>query len=92
MSRSGRRLLERRNLPNNVDHTENQTVLAPHGQVTTVSVSGDWVLLSCDAEHRVHLAERADQVRIGIRGEQDWTWYTVKCSHEVELATPTYKS
>lgn len=60
MSRSGRRLLERRNLPNNVDHTEDQTVLAPHGQVTTMCISGNWVFLSSDAEHRVHLAERAD--------------------------------
>jgi hypothetical protein len=47
-------------LPNDVDHTEDQTVLAPHGQVTTMCISGNWVFLSGDAEHRVHLAERAD--------------------------------
>lgn len=57
--------------PDNVDNAEDQAVLAPHRQVASVSVTDDRVLLRRNAQHRMHLAERADEVRVGIGGEQD---------------------
>ena len=58
-------------LPDNVDDTEDETVLASHGEITAMSVARHRVLLSCNAEHSVHLAKGADQIRVGVGCEQD---------------------
>ena len=58
-------------LPDNVDDPEDETVLASHGEITAMSVAGHRVLLSSDAEHGVHLAKGADQIRVCVGCEQD---------------------
>lgn len=63
--------MESLNLPDNVNDTEDQTVLAPHRQVAAVSIARNRVLLSRDAEQFVHFAKGADQVRVCVSREQD---------------------
>lgn len=59
------------NVPDNIDDTKNQTILTPHRQITSVSVASYRVLLCGDTEQLVHLAERANEVRVCISREQD---------------------
>ena len=59
-------------LPYNIDHTKDETVLTPHGKVAAMSITGNRVLFSGNAEEGVHLAERADQVRVCVCRKQDY--------------------
>jgi hypothetical protein len=56
---------------NDINHTEDQSILGPHRDVTSLSVSGNRSLLRSGSQQFVHLADASDLFTRGIDGEDE---------------------
>ena len=55
----------------NVNHTKDQSVLRPHGDVTSVCVSGDRSFSRSCRQKFVHLSDASDFVTRGVDGKDE---------------------
>jgi len=55
----------------NVNHTKDQSVLRPHGDVTSVGVSGDRSFSRSCRQKFVHLSDASDFVTRGVDGKDE---------------------
>ena len=70
-SRTGTGSTSTLTVSNNVNHTEDQSVLRPHRDVTSVSVSGNRGFGRSGRQKLMHLSDASDLIARGVDGEDE---------------------